>query len=550
MPANETPTDLHFPKGGIDVSQAARKQPWRPGPTGPMGEPTRIYTCSIGRNVRSFDPITRRRRGGSRPGLKKYVKAPVVRDWIVQELTSITGSGYDDPTTGAPVQGSASGRVVNLVAVSQGNVYIASPGDLTWTSTTNNASTTPPLNFTGIVRSTILDQKLWFVDGYRHRVFQPIVNTVSDWTPTIGTLPQVSLTSENRARLIATYRGRIVLSGLVDDPQNWFMSRVGDALDWEYGAAVEDDPTIAVFGNNSRLGLIGDVVTALIAYSDDEMIFGGDSSIYVMRGDPMQGGQIDLVTNSLGIAWGEAFTMDPRGNIFFMANTGSIYVMSNRQGPEEISQPIRKLLQDIDTGANGIRLLWDERYKGLHVFITELDAPAEARHFFWESEAMGANAWWTDRFANKKHNPLCCTTLDGNEPNDRVPLISSWDGYVRSFDLDATTDDGYPIESEVWIGPLLTKNMDEIMLKNIQGVLAEASGTVNYSIHVGRTPEAALTADPITPGQFAAGRNGTEGIRRRGHAIFIRLTSTNRWALEGIRAALSPNMSKVLRRKF
>jgi hypothetical protein len=545
MPAHENPFDLHFPKGGMDVSKANIRQPWRPGPPAPGGRPTRIYTTPLGRNVRSFDPITRRERGGSRVGLTKYVEAPLVRDWVVQELTTIRS--VIDPEEDMPSQGSLSGRIVNLVAVSQGNVYVASPGDTTWTATTNNASTTPPLAFTGIVRSACANQKMFFVDGRRYRYFTPIQNTVQDWTATAGTLPEATVDGvTHRARLIALYRGRLVLSGIIGDPQNWFMTRVRDPFDVNYGTAIEDDPISAISGSNARVGLIGDVVTALMAYSDDEMIFGGDSTIYVMRGDPMQGGQIDLVTDQIGVAFGEAFTQDPRGNIFFMANTGGIYVMNRQSPPEEISVSIRKTLQDIDTGANNVRLLWDDRFKCLHVFITNLDAPRTAtRHFCWESHS---NAWWIDRFGNGKHNPLCCTTLDGNNPSDRVPLIGSSDGFVRSFDPDALTDDGTAIESEVWIGPLLTKDFHEIMLKNIQGILAEASGDVDYSIHVGRTPEAALSAAAITPGTFSAGRNLTEVIRRRGHAIFIRLTSTNRWALEGIRAAMSPNMSKVLQR--
>ncbi len=546
MPDISSPIDLHFPKGGMELSLSALKQPWREGPPRPGGEPTRIYTTVLGVNVRGFDPLTRRLRGGSRVGLKRYVDARVNGDFIVQNLSPITGAGYNDPTTGMPSQGSMSGRVVNLVAVSQGLVYVASPGDTTWTATTNNSSTTPPLNASGVVFSDVNNQKLYLTDGQRYRVYTPIANTVEDWTLTAGvSLPKDD--QNNKARLIRTWRGRTVLAGIIRDPHNWFMSRVSDPTDFDYAQAILNDPTSAISGNNSRMGFIGDVITALMAYTDDELIFGGDSSIYIMRGDPMQGGEIHLVTNSLGVAWGEAFCQDPAGRIYFMANTGSIYMMTPQSAPEEISLPIRKRLNQIDTGANSIRLLWDERFKGLHIFVTNTsDTREDTDHFFWEQEA---NAWWIDRFPHGKFNPLACCTIDGNDPNDRVPLIGCGDGYVRSFDPDTGKDDGYEFESEVWLGPLLTKNFDAVMLKHIQAILAASSGAVSYEIYVGKTPEEALTNAPTAAtGVFAAGRNSTRGVRRKGHAIFIRLFSTNKWAIEGVRAALSPNFSKITRR--
>lgn len=538
--------DMHFPRGGMDVSRAAMSQPWRQGPPGVGGEPTRIYTTALARNARSFDPVTNRWRGGSRSGLAKYVSSPVVNGKLVQHLNTVVGVVPE----AQEVQGSQLGRVVEGIATCQGRLFWFSPttdpADRVLTEATNSSSTTPPLNFAGLHRSAPNNQKLWIVDGDHYRKYTPITHVVSDWTATAGELPKATVDGViYKARLICTYRGRTVLSGIIGDPQNWFMSRVSDPTDFEYGATPAGDPTNAVAGNNSRLGFIGDVVTALMAYSDDEMIFGGNKTIYVMRGDPQAGGEIDLVTSSIGVAFGEAFTQDPSGVIYFMSNTGAIYMMTPQSKPERISQPIDQLVQDIDTGALSVRLEWNERYKGLHVFMTSLDsANPDDRHLFWEK----TNGWCPDRFGNKKHNPLASCVIDGNAAGDRVVLVGGWDGYIRSFDPDATTDDGTPIESEVWIGPLLTKNFDEIVLKSIQGILAEASGSVNWAVHVGRTAEEALLSEADTSGTWAAGRNPAELTRAAGHAIYLRLTSTDRWAMEGIRAALSPNLSKIRRR--
>lgn len=555
MPANELFQNLSFPKGGIDRSQATLRQPWRQGPKLQDGTPTRIYTCYDAANVRGYEPITSRTRGGSRVGIKRYLADPIVADWIIQHLNTVVGTATGD----VPVQGSISGRVVTVVPVSQGRVFWFLPGQTTpATEATNNASTTPPLNFTGIIFSAPNNQKLWFVDGVHYRTFIPleagvVVNRVDDWVAASGTLPVDN--DGNTARLIETWRGRIVLSGLLNDSANWFMSAVTDPEDFDYSPASQT-PTQAVAGNNSRLGFIGDVVTSLAAYNDDLLFFGGNSSIYLMRGDPMTGGEIDLITNSIGVAWGRAFTQDPRGNLYFMSNTGAIYVMPPTGRPERISQAIDPILQNIDMGQNSICLIWNERFKGFHLFVKPLSGAAstlKAKAFFWEypRDNGGGNAYFRDTFTNEDHYPLVACTLDGNTANDRVVLIGSDDGYIRSFDPDATTDDGELIQSEVWLGPFLTKDFDEISLKALQAIMAKDSGAITYQIYVGRTPEEALQSTALArgTGTWSLSRNlSSLGGKISGHAIFIRLTSTNRWALEGIRASFSPNLSKVRRR--
>jgi hypothetical protein len=522
--------DLHFPKSGLDISMAFSAQPNRPAWNGEYAR-----TTPLGVNVRGWEPLTGRIRGGSRTGLRKYIPlTPGNITWITQELNLIVRDG-----SGA-VQPSQSGRVVTLVAVSQGNVFGTQPGGTTWTEATNLTVNTPPLNISGLVYSSANNQKLWFVDGTHYCVFDPTANTVSAWTASQGTMPVDS--AGNTARLICTWRGRQVLSGLVLDPQNWFMSAVSDPTNWNYNP-ISITPTQAIAGNKSPLGFIGDVVTTLIPYTDDVLVFGGDHTIYMMQGDPMAGGQIDLVSDAIGMAWGIPWCKDPYGNIYFVSNKTGIYTLVPGQQPQRISQPIEQLLHQIDTGANGIRLLWSDRFQGLHVFVTLLANPAPTIHFFYE---VRSGAWWTDVFANSNHNPLCCVTLDGNTPGDRVPLIGSWDGYVRAID-SAANDDGTPIYSSTLIGPLLTTDLDDMMLYDMQAILGETSAAVNYAVFVGSSAEHALANPPVATGTWQPGRNLDTFVRRAGHAIYVQLSSSSQWAMEAIRCRLG-TLGKVRRR--
>ena len=532
---NEKISDLHFPFGGLDVAHPYSKQPNVQVPFN--GNYAR--TAAIGVNVRSFEPVQNRSRGGSRSGLTKYIAAlPGGVTWITQLLDSIV------TTEGVPVQLSQSGRIVTAVAVSQGNVFFAAAGAIAWTEAANATPNAPPLNFSGLMFSAPCNQKLWFADGINYCFFDPSTGSVQPWTASAGLLPVDS--DNNTPRLICSWRDRIVLSGLINDPQDIFFSQQGDPTNWDY-APLSPSPIDAFALNLGPTGQVGDVVTALIPYSTDVMVCGTDHEIFIINGDPQAGGQVDLVTDAIGMAFGESFTKDPYGTLYFFSNRCGIYSLVPGNNPQRISQPIEFLLQNVDTGNNGIRLIWDDRTQGLHVFITALDAPAPAQHFFWE---MRANAWWVDEFADDTMNPLCCCTFDGNFASDRVILIGSWTGYVRAVDSTAVDDDGVPINSQVFVGPLLSPNQDTMLVKDLQAVLGAASGSVSFAVYAAETAELALASAPVVTGTWNAARNFLTPIRRANHALYVAISASNSWSLEQIRVRLSTSGKVRMRSKY
>lgn len=530
----EEKRDIHFPRAGADSSKAFWRQPNRP----IMDKSDYARSALDAINVRGYDPQALRYRGGSRRGTEKFMPLQVSgEEFVVQNLNLIVTSGGD------PVQTSQSGRVVTLVSVSQGRLYYANAGEKDWTESVNNTGEDPPLNFTGIMFSAANQQKLWFADGINWCYFNPADGTLNTWAASAGALPEDS--DENTPRLICTWRGRTVLSGLLNDGGNWFMSAVDDPTNFDY-APLSPSPADAVAGNNGPAGLVGDLITALIPYTDDILIFGADHSIWMMKGDPLAGGSLQVVSSIIGMAWGEAWTLDPFGNVYFFSNRMGIYRMVPGEQPQRISQAIDSFLLGIDTGTNSIRLLWNDRFQGFHVFITPLASPAATTHLFYEART---GAWWFDKFANHDHDPLCCCIFDGNLPSDRVALIGSWDGYVRAISVDATTDDGKAIESSVVIGPFLTANLSDVLLKDLQAALGEESGDVTFEVMVGRTAEEASRSEPILTGTWSAGRNLTSLIRQAAHAIYIRISSTNPWAIESIRLRLA-STGKVRERGY
>jgi hypothetical protein len=591
MPAGNQKT-FSFPSAGIDVSGAYCRQKPRqiigqngglqvqPASQQPMlggydlnAQPdVNMWASSTvsGINVRGYDPLLNRRRGGSRQGMSQFIPAQPNDESIIQNINYLIG------TPG--MQQNASGRVVTLVTVQNGNVYYALSGDTSWTATTNYTSplTSPPLNFTGIMQSAVLNQILWFADGQHWVNYSPLgqalnqftypVNSVNTWAPSSQDLLGNPISSVlpvdnngNLPRLICNWRSRICLAGLLLDPQSIFMSAVGDPTNYDYSPTYTSTAQAVALDPTGPAGYVGDVVTALIPYTNDVLIIGGDHTIYLCNGDPMNGGTVTLVSNAIGMAWGTAWCTDPYGNVYFVSNRTGIYTMVPGQAPVRISQQIEQLLQNIDTGLNTINLIWNDRFQGLNVFITPTatvtpyaitddNVPQQpVTHFFYEQRT---GAWWQDEFANPNHNPLCCCTFDGNQPGDRVPLIGSWDGYVRAIDPFATTDDGWPINSSVMLGPILTNDADDVILYEIQGILGEAAEGLSYNIYAASTAEKALSLPPrIKNGKFGAGRNRTSFVRVAGHAIYIELFSANPWQMEQVRCRIAGSgLGKVRRR--
>jgi len=513
--------DVTFCVKGVNTSTAFGQQP--------------AGTTPVGVNVRAFDYLDRQR-GGSRPGISKFISTRPNGANAIQLLDYTMDTTIATPTN---TQKMNANRTPFLFAVAGGTAYNGRNG--AWTAASLAiAPNAPTLSSTvRVMRSAYNSLVLFIVDGENYNYWVPSTNTLTKWTATAGTLPLD--TNSKPARLICTWRARTVLAGLPADPNNWFMSAVyqgegvGGGIDWDYAPATTT-VTQAVSGNNAPAGLCSDIVTALVPYSDDILIMGGDHTIFAMNGDPMNGGRIDLVSDRVGFAWGDAWCKDAFGTIYFMSNTGSVYTLVPGQKPVKLSSAIDNHMMRLSMDSINVRLQWDENLQGCHVYTTELAAAASCTHYFWERRTGG---WWMDEFANTNHNPLTCVNFDGNSPDDRVSLIGGWDGYVRGWNLADGDDDGSDIESSVVLGPMLTAGFDELIAKDMQAVLGVDSGDVNFAVHVGATAEAALASTAVVTGTWSAARNLTSPVRRAGHAIYIKLTSSSQWSMEGIRVLLA-----------
>ena len=163
------------------------------------------------------------------------------------------------------------------------------------------------------------------------------------------------------------------------------------------------------------------------------LLFGGDRSIYQLTGDPMAGGQLDLVTDETGMAFGKPWTKDPQGTLWFLGSRGSLYAMAPGSRPQRVSRDrIERRLHDIDFGANYVRLVYNYIDEGVHILVFPFNAGGTLlEHFFYCTKT---NSFHPDRFGTATDTsvqPTAALLIDGDAANDRTLLLGCEDGRIR-----------------------------------------------------------------------------------------------------------------------
>ena len=390
-----------------------------------------------------------------------------------------------------------------------------------------------------LVSAVTAFDRVYFADGVGYRKYNPKTDAIERWIATSeGGIPE-------RCRLLSFWRGRMVLARGSNDPFNWHMSASGDPDDWNQFPAV-NVATQAISGNNAEIGSAPDIVNALIAYDRERLIFGGDHSINIMWGDPMEGGSISLLSDTTGIAFGSAYCKDAGGVLYFFGSRGGVYALIPGQQVEKISsETIDRLLMDVDLGTYTIGMTWDDVEQQLVIFQIPYGAGGElVNHFVWEKKS---NAWWLDRFAATDVQPTALLVLDGDDPDDRIVAVGCEDGHVRRLSRTSTTDDGYAIDSYVTIGPYFSPD-GELRLRNPKVTLARDQGGCWLEMFAGDTPD--VLGEPVASALLAPGQNPKQMLGARGAYVWLRLRNAGagqRWAFESGMVDVYPAGRKVAR---
>lgn len=490
-------------------------------------------------NVRPETTSQLRYRGGTRPGLARAFE------------TQIGFGGSRAIRMVTTIQYVSEGVLKTRIVVSAtGRVYFeqddgAIGAALGWDG---NALNNPDvvINSNVLVHAVDIGQKLYIAD------WDPLaVNSAADRIPKVfdPASPEIisPLTAEagvvpKGCPCIARYRGRLVLAGARENPHLWYMSRVGVPTDWDYAGLSPDDAEAPVSGQSSETLVIGEPITALISTSDNCLIFGCPTSMWQLRSDPRDGGQIDNMSREIGIVSHGAWCMTPENIVIFLSHDGLYMTFGGcdeRSRPQSLSRErIPQELLNLDRESTIVNMAYDTFARGVHIMLTPVDGTAATQWFFdWENKAF----WPVSIPANMQATSIHARRDYASD--ESVVLIGCSDGYLRWYRTDQTTDDGTPINSYLYYGPFgegrgyKRSSVDEVLV-----TLAGDSGAVDIDIHSGLSPQQAYDSlSKYSRTLIAEGWNYKYHPRVGGSDFYLKVSGNENsiWSMERLAAVVS-----------
>ena len=442
-------------------------------------------------------------------------------------------------------------------------LIVAAGGSLYREAHTTNYATPVPGTLTtsavgsGLGSNALIDAapcngRLYLVNGAAPQVYDPDPDgagnaTCGAWTASKGKL-------QNDCTIIRNWRNRIVMAGSVKDPQNWFMSRMDHPWDWDYG---KEDSMSAVAGNFSELGRIGDPITAIIPWSDNMLIFGCRSSVWVMNGDPMEGGVVNRALDIDGVCHRNAWCIDDDGVIYFLGYEGFYAMMPGGRANDLAHTRVPELCAKLPISGAGASGQWYQTvvYDATRHVVLILQQPYTAtdapEHWLYD---IRTKSFWKEKYGDVTTHPsMRCAYYYPSTYPPAINLLLGGDSMLYAFS-DAAKQDAFgsgptnvAISSALDFRPVrLAGPIDEGVLMQLRlATGTDASGgtsdPVTVQVFTGRSPQASNLA--TTPAYAVASypyhTNKTMVGRTRAGAHRIRVSNTTinkAWSLESVSA--------------
>jgi hypothetical protein len=310
--------------------------------------------------------------------------------------------------------------------------------------------------------------------------------------------PGISGHLPNKSYLGCRYRGRAVLSGNPEYPQQWYMSRQANPWDWEWATIASSDAQRPMQGGLGEAGQAGDIIRALIPCGDDYLIFGCAGTMSVMTGDPAAGGSINIVDGTTGIFGATSWCFVAKDKVAFWGFNG-LYIGDVVNGFKCVSEiQLPNLVEDEAANPETYRITmgFDVKRQGILICITELADGTNSNYFY----SLLTKAFFPEEYP-EECGVYSMVSYQANDPAYAGLLVGCTDGYIRKFDDTVKNDDIGPsdeaIDSYVSFGPIqLSKETDDASLANF-GIITGGgqtgghtdSNNISYKVFAANTAE-------------------------------------------------------------
>ena len=394
------------------------------------------------------------------------------------------------------------------------------------------------------------------------KIFDLETRTLSRWgvagsgtTTPKGNVPHGS-------KMIATWQDRMVLGNDQVAPHVWHMSRNGSPDDFLYGS---EDVGSAVAGTNFQAGLIGEPLTALISHNKACLLMGGKDSVWVLRGDPMQGGYIERLSDDIGVLGPWAHCKTDKDATFFLSHLG-LYAMPSGCG--EVPTPVssgRLPKTGPKFWSDTAQIGFDGVNNGL-IVATSPGGSKTYNNFWYDLEGGG---WWpfslntdTGKFGEVM-SLFAWQPAAGRDETNPSPsyversqfgslLIGCKNGSVCQFSALASQDgDGSTFDAKVRIGPINFTPSPSLsaMVQEMRGIGVFGDGaTSTQRLYVGQTASNALhqsiyeTSLAYVMTWGADYNEVTDNPRMSGHSLVLVIEGVGGdWAFEEAALTILPS---------
>ena len=249
------------------------------------------------------------------------------------------------------------------------------------------------------VRGVQMENHVYLVNGrhYYKIDLSESIPKIIHWSEVTSTSSPTGLPKDtygNRCPLITSFGGRIVLAGLPTSQTNWFMSKLGDPLDWTN--VVSAAHTAQAGGTSTSFGKLGEPIITMFPFGESGLLLAGNNSITYMTTDPVvSGAQFVRMSNSVGVKSVDAWCQGPEKTCFIVSDDGVYQVSPNQfniqRGQNITSGRLDGFFGSLADGDVDIKLAYDPPRTTVMMFVNRPADPIGMEHYQLH---VPTGSWW------------------------------------------------------------------------------------------------------------------------------------------------------------
>mgnify|MGYP003150748373 CR=1 FL=1 len=322
----------------------------------------------------------------------------------------------------AHLNASASGSVVTITQEDAGSA--SSTGNTDITGNLDNATIT---NFSGAayaagqnrihpsdtVRAAMYGTVVYLVTGRQYYKIDLSATTpvIEEWTNYNGTGGMPTDAYGNKCNLITRFGARIVMAGISSSPNNWFMSKIGDAEDWTPTALSSSD---AQAGDSStEFGVLGEPITAIFPFGEAGLMMASKGTLTYLTADPVTtGAQMIRMSNGVGVMGPDAWCQGPEKSCYVASGDGVYLIQPNQFNIQRGQSITTGRLDGFFSGVNSsevdLHLAYDPPRGTILLFVNREADPLNVVHYMHH---IATQSWWTFKVSDPRMDVVRTTCL-------------------------------------------------------------------------------------------------------------------------------------------